>query len=367
MLQEFIALHRQEIIRRCRAKVALRMVPPPTPAEVDHGVPVFLDQLTEALRLGLNSSPEIGTSSLQHGHDLLRQGFTISQVVHDYGNVCQSITELAVETDTPISPRDFGLLNRCLDEAIAGAVTEFGREQNLSTLAAESARGSERVGFLAHELRNLLHTAVMAFEILQTGNVGVAGSTGAILHRSLVGARALIGRSLAELRLTQSVQNREQFLVSEFIDELAPAATLEAGGHGVGLTVVPVDDGVAIEGDRQILAAVVGNLLQNAFKFTRPRSTVIVRVGAGPERVLIEVQDECGGLPGGTVNNLFRPFEQRSADRSGLGLGLAFSRWGVEANNGRLYARNLPERGCVFTVDLPRVPVAAARSSVSAR
>ena len=101
----------------------------------------------------------------------------------------------------------------------------------------------------------------------------------------------------------------------------------------------------------------VGNLLQNAFKFTRPRTTVTLRVGASAERVLIEIQDECGGLPAGNVNELFRPFEQRSADRTGVGLGLAFSRWGVEANNGRLYARNLPNRGCVFTVDLPRVPV----------
>ena len=116
---------------------------------------------------------------------------------------------------------------------------------------------------------------------------------------------------------------------------------------------------MAIEADRQVLAAVVGNLLQNAFKFTRPRTTVTLRVGASAERVLIEIQDECGGLPGGNVNELFRPFEQRSADRTGLGLGLAFSRWGVEANNGRIYARNLPDRGCVFTVDLPRVPVPA--------
>ena len=107
----------------------------------------------------------------------------------------------------------------------------------------------------------------------------------------------------------------------------------------------------------QVLAAVVGNLLQNAFKFTRPRTTVTLRVNASTERVLIEVEDECGGLPGGNVNELFRPFEQRSADRTGLGLGLAFSRWGVEANNGRIYARNLPDRGCVFTLDLPRLPV----------
>jgi signal transduction histidine kinase len=359
MLREFIAVNRDEIIRRCRTKVATRSVSPLTDAEIDHGVPVFLDQLMDALRLGLTSSPEIGRSAVKHGHDLLLQGFTVSQVVHDYGDVCQSITDLAVEENAPISTDDFRSLNRYLDDAIAGAVTEFGREQNQSTLDGETARGSERAGFLAHELRNVLNTAIMAFEVLKTGNVGVAGSTGTVLHRSLMGARTLIGRSLAEVRLNQGVQNREPFLVSEFIGELAPAATLEANAHGIGLTVVPVEDGVAIEADRQVLAAVVGNVLQNAFKFTRPRTTVTLRVGASAERVSIEIQDECDGLPGGNVDKLFRPFEQRSADRTGLGLGLAFSRWGVEANNGRISARNLPNRGCVFTLDLPRVPVPA--------
>jgi signal transduction histidine kinase len=357
MLHEFIDVNREEIIRRCRAKVGSRSVPPPTEAEIDHGVPVFLDQLADALRLGLTSSPQIGRSGGQHGHDLLLRGFTVSQVVHDYGDVCQAITELAVEMNAPISTEDFGTLNRCLDDAIAGAVTEYGRERHQSTLDGETARGSERIGFFAHELRNLINTAIVAFDVLKTGNVGVAGSTGAVLHRSLVGVRALIGRSLAEVRLTQSVQNQEQFRVSQFIDELAPAATLEANACGIRLVVMPVEDGVAIEADRQVLAAVVGNLLQNAFKFTRPQTTVTLRVGASAERVLIEVQDECGGLPRGNVNELFRPFEQRGADRTGLGLGLALSRRGVEANNGRIYARNLPDRGCVFIVDLPRLPV----------
>jgi signal transduction histidine kinase len=359
MLHEFIAVNREEIIRRCRAKVASRSVPPPTQAEIDHGVPVFLGQLVDALRLGLTSSQEIGRSAVQHGHDLLLQGFTVSQVVHDYGDVCQAITELAVELNAPISTEDFGTLNRCLDDAIAGAVTEYGRERNQSTLDGETARGSERLGFLAHELRNLINTAIVAFEVLKTGNVGVAGSTGTVLHRSLMGVRALIGRSLAEVRLTQSVQNQEQFMVSQFIEELAPAATLEANARGIRLTVMPAEDGVAIEADRQVLAGVVGNLLQNAFKFTRPRTTVTLRVGASAERVLIEIEDECGGLPRGNVNELFRPFEQRGADRTGVGLGLALSRQGVEANNGRIYARNLPDRGCVFIVDLPRLPVSA--------
>ena len=102
-----------------------------------------------------------------------------------------------------------------------------------------------------------------------------------------------------------------------------------------------------IAADRQVLAAVVANLLQNAFKFTRPGTTVTLRVGASAERVLIEVQDECGGLPSGDVNELFRPFEQRSADRTGIGLGLAFSRWGAEANDGRsMRATCLGEDAC---------------------
>jgi signal transduction histidine kinase len=363
MLHEFIAVNRDEIIRRCRAKVAKRLVPPPTHAGIDHGVPVFLDQLADALRLGLSSSPEIGKSAIQHGHDLQLQGSAVSRVVHDYGDVFQAITELAVDMDAAISNDDFRTLSQCLADAISGAVTEFGRERDQSTLDGETARGSERLGFLAHELRNLINTALMAFEVLKTGNVGVIGSTGTVLHRSLMGSRALIGRSLAEVRLTKGVQNPEQFLVSGFIEELAPAATLEANARRIGLTVLPVEDGVAIEADRQVLAAVVMNLLQNAFKFTRPRTTVMLRAGPSAERVLIEIQDECGGLPCANVNDLFRPFDQRSLDRSGLGLGLAFSRWGVEANNGRIYARNLPDRGCVFTVDLPRLPVPAVATA----
>jgi hypothetical protein len=179
--------------------------------------------------------------------------------VHDYGDVCQSITELAVATDAAISTDDFRMLNGCLDEVKADAVNQYGREGNQFVLDRETVRGSERFGFFIHELRNLINTAIVAFGVLKSGNVGVAGSTGTVLHRSLVGVRDLIGRSLAEVRLTQGVQNPKRFLVSGFIDELAPAATLPAE-EGLALRVLPVEDEVAIEADQQVLAAVVMNL-----------------------------------------------------------------------------------------------------------
>src|SRR5687767_13795742 len=299
MLHEFILANRDEIIGRCRAKVATRSVPPPTVAEIDHGVPLFLDQLVDALRLGLSSSDAIGDSAVLHGHDLLRQGFTVSQVVHDYGDVCQSITELAVETDAPIRTEDFRMLNGCLDNAIAGAVTQFGRERSQSSAEGGAARENERLGFFAHELRNLIHTAIIAFDVVKSGNVGVAGGTGTVLQRSLLGARDLIARSLAEVRLTQGIHNRQALRVAEFIDELGPAATLTARTRGITLVVMPVEHDLVIDADRQVLAAVVTNLLQNAVKFTRPHTTITLRVGASAERVLIEVQDHCGGLPPG--------------------------------------------------------------------
>ena len=356
MLQEFIEVNREEIINRCRAKVAKRSLPLPTKAEIDHGVPLFLDQLVAALGSGGDRlNPDIATSALLHGHDLLRQGFTVSQVVHDYGDICQSITELALDRRAPIATEDFRTLNRCLDDAIAGAVTTFHRESQESSAIQAKERNNERVGFLVHELRNLINTATVAFEVLQTGNVGITGNTGAVLKRSLEGLRELIAHALDDVRVGQRMTARNRILVSDLMEGINDSAGLAAKAAGVTFAVTSVEPGIAIDGDPHVLAAVVGNLLQNAFKFTRPHSTVTLRVGASADRVLIEIQDECGGLPGGDAasETLFRPFEQRGADRTGLGIGLAFSRWGVEAHNGRLYARNV-DKGCVFTIDLPR-------------
>ena len=88
MLHEFITAHRDEIVALCVEKVATRPIPPATAATINHGVPVFLDQLVEALRPGFVANGRIAATAIQHGHDLLLQGYTVSQVVHDYGDVC---------------------------------------------------------------------------------------------------------------------------------------------------------------------------------------------------------------------------------------------------------------------------------------
>lgn len=103
--------------------------------------------------------------------------------------------------------------------------------------------------------------------------------------------------------------------------------------------------------DRQMLSSAISNLLQNAFKFTRVGGHVSLTARAAAGHVTIEVADECGGLPPGKAEELFRPFEQRGEDRSGLGLSI--SRRGVEANGGTLTVTDVPGQGCIFTVQIP--------------
>ncbi len=350
-MHNFLTAHREEIIARTRAKVSLRDAPRPTTIEIDLGIPLFLEQLIATLQ---SPSPtddaEIGKVATAHGGNLLEKGFTVGQVVHDYGGLCQAITELAIDLKVPMSAGDFHTLNRCLDDAIAEAVTEYSRQRE----QAASDRTLERLGYFAHELRNALHAATLAFDALKSGAVGPAGSTGTVLERSFRRMRSLVDRQLAEVRLRASVIRREVVVVAALIEEVEIIAAIEARDHGVQLTVAPVEYGVAVEADQQILAAALMNLLQNAFKFTRPHSRVSLATHVSADRVRMEISDECGGLPRGEIEGLFRPFEQRGVDRSGLGLGLGNTRLCVEENGGELRVRNSPGTGCTFTIDLPR-------------
>jgi signal transduction histidine kinase len=385
MLHEFLAGNRAELVERCALKVSQRPAPKATDAELEHGIPLFLDQLIKTLHLERMAEPmrsrevsgraggggtalsEIGMTAARHGLELLRHGFTVDQVVHDYGDMCQAITDLAFERNVPIGIDEFRTLNRCLDNAIASAVTEYAHQRDLLTTGKDEQALNERLGFLAHELRNLIHTATLAVAAMKSGNVGLAGATGAVLDRSLIGLRNLIDRSLADVRVMAGMPARRALVgLAGFIAEVQISASLEARARGCGFVVSPVDAQLAIHGDREMLAAAVGNLLQNAFKFTERNTEVSLRAYAAGDRVLIDVADHCGGLPEGDAEKMFHAFTQNSEDRSGLGLGLSICRGSVEANDGILKVRDAPGSGCVFTIDLPRHSLSPASPPAAA-
>ena len=353
MLYEFVKTYREAIIAKTRVRVSTRPWPPASTAELENGLPIFLDQLSETLRWEHTATPfshdAIGDSATRHGRDLLALGFTVSQVVHDYGDICQAITELAVEQHAPITTEEFHILNRCLDTAIADAVTEHAR----ITAASKSAEELERMGRVTHEIRNMLTTAVLAFEAVKRGTVGVNGSTGAVLGRSLTALRDLVESTLSDIRTAASHQRPEMVSVSVLLNDIAAAARLQAEYDGLQFTMKPIDPGLWVKVDQQLLASAVTNLLSNAFKYTPRGGDVIMAVRAADGLVAIEIEDMCGGLPE-TGGDLFQPFgERRAKNRTGLGLGLSIARKAVRAQGGDIDVRNTPGKGCTFVITIP--------------
>ena len=353
MLYEFITMHRNAIEARTRDRVRRRPWPSISRNEIEHGVPLFLTQLSDTLRLEATATPfsadAIGNTAARHGAELLAAGFNVAQVVHDYGDICQAITEIALEHRAPITVEEFHTLNRCLDTAIAEAVAEHAR----LTAQRRSEQEVERLGQAAHELRDLLNAALLAFHALKRGAVAINGNTGAVLGRSLTSLRDLVGRTLSEVRLAAGTQRRERLSVTTFVDEIAASGVLHSEYRGIHFTVVPVDPALAVDADPQLLTSAVMNLLHNAFKNTPAGGGVVLRAHAESEHLLVDIQDQCGGIPE-SKGDLFQPFGQRrGGDRSGLGLGLSIARQAVRAHGGDIRIRNMPGKGCVFTIDVP--------------
>jgi hypothetical protein len=216
MLHEFLTSNRETLIRRCREKVAKRFEPTETAATIDHGVPLFLQQLVDTLRdeqtttarSGVDSEPapaptEIGRAAALHGAELLRRGFTVDQVVHDYGDVCQCVTALAVEQDVEISTDEFRTLNRCLDNAIADAVASFGSSRQ-KLLDREAKTQQQNLAAFVEEYRRLIDISIHSLAAIKTGNIGINGATGTLLAHAFEELRSLTDRALPEIVLAST-------------------------------------------------------------------------------------------------------------------------------------------------------------------
>jgi hypothetical protein len=125
MLNDLITSHREQILDRARTKIRSRTSPPVTAAELEQGLPVLLDQFAQFLR-GETAPPvsatnAIGGSEIHQANQLLSLQLTLPQVVQDYGDICDAITEVAVRAQLSIPFEELQMLNRCLETAVAEA------------------------------------------------------------------------------------------------------------------------------------------------------------------------------------------------------------------------------------------------------
>jgi hypothetical protein len=203
MLHDFLTTNRNELIVRCKAKVAKRS--PKVSSTDDHGVPLFLLQLADTLyREQFTTAPvapktktdptpaptDIGRAAALHGAELLRSGYSVDQVVHDYGDVCQAVTELAFEQKVLVTVNEFRTLNRCLDNAIADAVTAYARGHDGAM--SDQADNLHKHEASTNEQRRLINMAIQTFSAIRTGKLGASGATGTVLVKTLTELRDLI-------------------------------------------------------------------------------------------------------------------------------------------------------------------------------
>lgn len=371
MLRAFLIANHAALIDRCKARVADRAGPTAATRMEQDGIPLFLDQVIKTLEAEEASQgalsarisgasggkvlerSEIGIAAARHAREMYQRGFSFEQMVRSYGDIFESITELADEEGVSIGVKRFKTLSRCLDNAIAGAVTEFAYQEESQAVDRSAHDADARLQALSQELRKHLQSAMLAVAAIRHSDLDLDGVTGDILDLSLVAMRKLLDRPAVAAAVGLPVHHHTIQLAA-FINEVKTFTAPEAKARRCLLTVPEVDAGLEVDADGDMLFSVVGSLLENAFKFTRPLSEVTLNVYSAGDHVLIDVADNCGGLAPDGKERIFLASKRDRDDKPAFRHGLAACRRLVEMNGGTLEVRDVPGTGCVFTIKLPR-------------
>ena len=349
-LHEFMSGCRDETLGLCIKRMR-EYAPERSEEELTADFHIIIDEIVRALQqnAGLPAhSPLPGKSptATKHGGQRQLRGYAIETLARDFGSISDVVGELAANQGLSFDAHEYRTFNLCIDSAIGSALEEFSSQAQRQY----EHQTAQRVGFLAHELRNALSSARMAFVMLQRGHVGIHSKTGDVLERGLKRLGKLIDDVLLAVQLNGGAKVVLMRLrLKELLTEVAQSAVPERNIR----MLVEVHELLDADVDEHLIVSALSNLVQNAFKFTKSNGKITLRARADMhDFVVVEVEDECGGLPPGRHEDLFQPFVQHDSKRRGLGLGLAITREAVQAQGGELTVRNIPGQGCVFSVRL---------------
>jgi signal transduction histidine kinase len=354
-LSEFIRRERDAIVAAWESKVRDEIVRRDlTPEQLLDDLHLLIDQVIEELELSSGRLVEGGRSAVARAHG--RQRHTVrhelADVVREYGLLFEAVVELSERLGIELYARDVLNLSRCLYTGAAQAAEEFALKSDAERRRADF----EFFAFLAHEIRNPLSSARMAWELgRRTGEI--TGASVNRLERSLSSVADLVNHTLLQSRLTMvgsgAQLNVSAIPVEQLLKEAHEDSALEAEHKRIAITIES-ESGLLLRGDRRLLRSALSNLLRNAVKFTRAEGTVALRARTEDGHLHLDIDDECGGLEPERAERLFDSFVQGdSADRSGFGLGLAIARQALEAHRGTVSVKNRPGAGCTFSIELP--------------
>jgi len=320
----------------------------------------LLDELCTHLRSSERHETRAqGSAAAEHGEQRYEIGYEVGAVIREYNLVLELVYDVVAETGAEVTLDEHRVLSRALLRGIAQAATSYANKRDEEL----RARTAEHIGFLAHELRNPLGSALLAVSLLRDRGVLENSRPATALTRSLTRLSTLIDDALVSVRLQHVTSVRLDTIdVGALLRDLLSEAAADADAKDVR---VHLEGSGHCVGDARALRSAVSNLVRNAVKFTPEGKDVVVRVKQADSRLFVEVEDSCGGIPAEAVHKLFDPFVQVGADRTGFGLGLAIAKQAAEAHGGEIRVHDLPGKGCVFVIDLPERPPGAGGSSTA--
>jgi signal transduction histidine kinase len=347
-LADYVEGNKDRLVSRWKQLATDRLALRLDESELLNHLPVFIDDLVVALRSPSETWPAT-ESAASHGRHRMRAGIDIGALTQEMALITEALCELNAEDGCDLPVSELLRLTRALGRGTASSVRAYAamRDQEVARQAAE------HFTFIAHELRTPLQTACLAAVLMDEG-------PGEKLHehyrerleRSLAQISDLVDEALIRMRLSfHSVVHPEALesgaLIESALDQIIDLAAAR------DLSVVSHVEQFTIEADRKLLLSAITNVLKNAVKFTRVGGSIVVRASARDAVALIEVEDECGGMPDDLPPQLFQPFLQGHPNRTGFGLGLTIVKQAMEAHHGSVRVTNRRSVGCTFVLELP--------------
>lgn|GEM_PF-5347431 len=300
LLHEFMVVHHAEILEICRKKLRDDVM---GAAELLRDVELFFQELLYALRhhdgvAGAPAAPPGRSSSAARlGERPQRAGLPPAKVPGIFGAISHAIGQAGERHGLAINADEHDVFHQRIDAGVATSIENFWCCEK----AQQERRVSERFGYLTHELEPVRIATVL---------------------RRLQ-ASAIPGRAIS--------------------------------------ITTELDESLFVNADEPQLTSAIGNLLRNAVKFSSPGGHVVMRCRSDDAGVVIEVEDECGGLVEAEPARLFRPYVKGAERSDNIGLGLAITKHAVEAMDGHVSVENRPGQGCTFSLTFP--PARPSRTS----
>lgn len=344
-LADFVTANKDRIIERWKGMVQERLSLAVEDSHLIDHLPVFLDELAEAAREPFQRWPDLA-GARDHGRHRMQMGVDPGGLTVEMALVGEALLALAEEDQVELSGADIRLISRIIGHGTAASINAYAamRDKQLA------AQATQHFSFIAHELRNPLHSARLAANAIRSGSPRGLER----LDRALANLTELIDNSLLQARMFGAPKLHAE---PHDVNEILTAAHDNVVAHADDRhqTIDIEAESFTIEADRKLLVSALGNLLKNAIKFTHDGGHIKLRARPVDARALFEVQDECGGISDDLIGRLFQPFVQANADKSGFGLGLSIVKQVVNAHQGAVRVVNHPRKGCTFVLDLPLV------------